>query len=123
MRVALVGEAPSDTRAVAVLLEKAFPKLEFFPLLRKINGAALESQRVKRQLRREYEIEQPSLVIFIRDLDALESDKKALECRKTYFREFNSVVDKVGIFLLNIFELEALILADIAVFNEYFDTE
>lgn len=123
MKVGLVGEAPSDTSAIASLLIKEFPHVEFFPLLRKIHGSSLESQKVKRFLRIEFEEKKPSIVIFLRDLDALENDIEAIKRRKSYFKDFNTVVDKSGIFLLNIYEIEALILSDIGVFNHFFGTD
>lgn len=63
------------------------------------------------------------MVIFIRDLDALLVDKNKLDERKKYFSDFNSVVDKKGIYLLNVYEIEALILADINTFNSIYHTE
>ncbi|RYY06953.1 MAG: DUF4276 family protein [Sphingobacteriaceae bacterium] len=62
------------------------------------------------------------MVIFIRDLDALENDTVQLEIRKQYFRDSNTVVNKKGIYLLNIFEIEALLLADIDCINKVYNS-
>lgn len=122
MKIGLVGEAPNDTQSVQNLLEKEYPH-EYFFLLNNINGSNLDNQKTKRLLRIEYQIEKPDLVIFIRDLDALEDDKTQLKLRKEYFTNFNSVVDKKGIFLLHIWEIEALILADIETFNKKYNAK
>lgn len=124
MKIALIGEAPNDTQAIKNLLIKRYAsgKYEFVFLLQRINGSNLDSQKTKRFLRVEFENQKPDLVIFIRDLDALLNDKSKLDERKFYFTEFNSVVDKKGFYLLNIFEIEALILADIDSFNVLYQT-
>ena len=67
--------------------------------------------------------EKPDLVIFIRDLDGTLKKNSTLKDRKKYFTDQNRVVDKKGIFLLNIFELEALIISDIQTFNRIFNSE
>lgn len=122
MRIGLVGEAPNDTQSIKNLLLKKYAHLDFFFMLQRINGASLDSQKTKRFLRIEYEIEKPDIVIFIRDLDAVLPNKKKLYERKEYFTNFNSVVDKKGIYLLHIYEIEALLLADITTFNKMFNT-
>ena len=121
MKIGLVGEAPNDTQSIKNLLIKKYSKLDFFFMLQRINGSSLDSQKTKRFLRIEYQTQKPDIVIFIRDLDAVLPDKKKHNERKDYFTNFNSVVDKKGIYLLNIYEIEALILADINTFNKEFN--
>ncbi|SHL24389.1 hypothetical protein [Chryseobacterium polytrichastri] len=123
MKIGLVGEAPNDTECIQVLLEKKYTEFNFFFMLNRINGSNLENQKVKRILRVEYESEKPDIVIFIRDLDAILPNKSMLSRRKTYFNEFNSVVDKKGIFFLNVYEIEALILANHEIFNLTFNSQ
>lgn len=122
MRVGLVGEAPNDTSAIGDLISKRFSDFTFFPMLNRINGSSLDSQKIKRFLRIEFEDKNPDVIIFIRDLDSILPNKEKLLERKKYFSESNSVVDNKGIFLLNIYEIEALILADINTFNNLFGT-
>jgi hypothetical protein len=43
--------------------------------------------------------------------------------RKLYFSASNSVVDKKGIYLLHIYEIEALILSDIEIFNQIYNSK
>lgn len=123
-RIGLVGEAPNDVDAIQGLLEKNFEgRAEFFSLLRRIRGSELDHQGTLRRLRIEYEDTKPDIVIFIRDLDGLETDvdykeKKAI--KQAYFTKCKSVVNKNALYLLNIYEIEALILADIEAFNTFF---
>lgn len=125
MKIGLVGEAPSDTLAVKNLLERRYSDInfQFAPLLQFINGSQLDSQKTKRFLRNEYEIQKPDIVIFIRDLDATLPNRTKLAERQDYFINSNSVVDKKGILFLHIFEIEALILADINTFNAIYNTK
>ncbi|MCE3295497.1 MAG: hypothetical protein K0R65_1211 [Crocinitomicaceae bacterium] len=122
MKVALVGEAPNDTLSIQNLLVKRYSSnISFFSLLNRINGSQLDNQKTKRFLRIEYETKKPDIVIFIRDLDDILPSVEKIANRKLYFSSSNSVVDKKGIFLLNVFEIEALILADIETFNKIYN--
>lgn len=124
MKIGLVGEAPNDTRAIQNLLSRKYQNLEFVELLERIDGSMLDNRKaVSRLLRIEYESHQPDLIIFIRDLDSHEKDRKKLAERKEIFTYSNRIVNKTGIFLLNIYEIEALILADIAAFNNHYGCE
>ena len=125
-RIGLVGEAPSDVNSIANLLSKYNGSVQFLILLRNLRGSELDNPKTKRLLRIEYESEKPDRVIFIRDLYSVEGkddyERKSRE-RKKYFTVCNQIVDRKGIFLLNIYELEALILADINKFNSRYNTD
>jgi len=124
MKIGLVGEAPNDTTAIQNLLSRKYPDFDFVTLLNRITGSMLDNKKsFRRLLRIEYEEQQPDIVIFIRDLDALENDRTAKRRRQAIFSYSNRIVDRTGIALLNIYELEALILADINTFNNYYGTE
>ena len=121
-RVGLLGESPNDTRAVARLLTPRYGgRVEFFSLVNDVTGDNLETAGTFRQLRREYQYERPNVVVVIRDLDALATDKGQLRRRRAYFRRVDKQVDGKGLYLLNIYSIEALIAAHIAVFNAYYD--
>lgn len=123
MKIGLVGEAPHDTNSILNLLSRQplFAGFEFIALINNIHGSLLDNQKTKHILRKQYESEKPDIVIFIRDLDNLEGNKTAFSLRKKYFLSCNSVVDNKGIYLLNIYEIEALIISDIETFNNHFD--
>lgn len=123
MKIGLVGESPHDTTSVKNLLSRIYPELEFINLIHNIHGSQLDQlQPTKNRLRKEYEWEKPDLVVFIRDLDALKKDITQLRKRAEYFREFRTVVDNRAVFLLFIFEIEAMILCDIGTFNQHYGT-
>jgi hypothetical protein len=121
-RIGLVGENPNDTTAIKVLLQKKVGgNVEFFDLLRNVNGSLLDNPKLSNRFRKEYEFEKAEsgidLVIFIRDLDFLESNTKEKRRLQLKFNKRNKTIDKKGILLLNIVELEALIWADIEAYN------
>lgn len=123
IKIGLIGEAPNDTDSVKHLLSKKYTDVEFISLLKRVNGSQLDNQKTKSFLRKEYEWNKPDCVLFIRDLDGLESEVEKIRKRKEYFKEFNSVVDGKGVFLLHIFEIEALIFTDLSVLNEKYGCE
>jgi hypothetical protein len=88
-----------------------------------VHGSNLDTQKIKHQLRREYQVEKPDYVLFVRDLDGLEHHIEQMNYRKECFAELNSVINKKGILLLNIFELEALLLTDIEAVNSYYGSK
>lgn len=120
-RVGLLGESPNDTRAIEQLLSLRYGgRVEFFTLINGITGDMLETAGAYRQLRRECDYERPNLVLVIRDLDGLETDRPQLRKRRAYFKEVDKQVEGIGLLLLNIYTIEALIAADIAVFDAHY---
>jgi hypothetical protein len=119
MKIALVGEAPNDTKAIQNLLSKHYKGINFVSLIDKVNGSMLDNRKaLHKYLKVEFELSNPNLVIFIRDLDSHEKDKVKIKERENAFSYSNNIIRNKGLFLLNIYELEALILADIDVFNK-----
>lgn len=124
IRIGMIGEYPSDTKAIENLLNKKYANvIEFFTLIRGVHGSNLDNQKIKHLLRKEYEIEKPDFVLFVRDLDGFEHHEEKIKYRKTCFTDFNSVINKKGILLLNIYELEALLLTDIEAVSKYYGNE
>lgn len=125
MKVGLVGEAPADTQSIKNLLKKRYSSFDFIELLKnKITGSSLENQKTKTELRIECITERPDIVIFIRDLDGLLTKDFRLKRlqRQNYYKSFKGCTQvKKTVFLLNIWEIEALILADIEAFNKFYN--
>lgn len=126
MKIGLVGEAPNDTKSVENLLKKRYKDFEFIELLKnKFTGASLENKSAKVALRIECISHRPDIVVFIRDLDGLltpEYREKRL-LRSKYYADFKGCTQvRKTIYLLHIWEIEALILADIQAFNTYYNT-
>ena len=55
-------------------------------------------------------------------MDGLESEKNKIRIKRDWFEALNRVSGNIGVFLLNIYEIEALILADIDIFNTVYKT-
>lgn len=134
IKIGLVGENPLDTQAIENLLSSVYTEVEFVHLLYGIiTGSMLDNAAMLKRLRRETEVHRPHIVLFIRDLDGLKSDAdfaEKYEKRQSFYLKGKQMVnfrkeikDEDSLFLLNICELEALILADIDVCNEYFGTK
>lgn len=123
MKIGLIGESPHDTKSVQNLLSRMYPELEFKNLISNIHGSMQDHQQTKNKLRKEFEFSKPDVVIFIRDLDALFSNRVQLQKRLEYFREFRTVVDKKAVYMLNIYEIEVLILCDLATFRVHYGCE
>lgn len=126
IKIGLVGEDPNDTASIDNLISPYYKQkgVKFIPLLKNIRGYQLDSiDKVKRALKIEFEDKRCDFVIYIRDSDAPFSDSKKINARKEWFRNLDRSTNKMGIFLLNIYELEALILADINGFNKIYKTK
>jgi hypothetical protein len=123
IKVGLVGEDPNDTSSIQNLLEKRYKDhVQFYTLTKRIKGYDLDTIKIKKALPIEFEDKGCDLVIFVRDLDALESEKIKLKQRIIWFKELDDLVNNKGLLLLNIWELEALILGDIDAFNKLYKT-
>lgn len=126
MRIAVMGERWSDDDAIVFLLGKRFPTHEFFRLLsdNDFSGSELDNTTNNNRIRREFELEQPDLVILSRDLDTTEQGAdytNKIKYRKAFFTKFRRIFNRRTLKLLHIYELEALILADIKSFNLWGD--
>jgi hypothetical protein len=122
-KIGLVGEDPNDTLSLRNLLAGKYPAaFQFKQLIRNKKGYQLNNARTDAALKIEFEDYKPDYVLFIRDADALPSEKDKLDNVKAWYAKLNNVVNKKGILLINIYELEALILADIETFNKLYGT-
>ena len=124
VRVGLVGEDPNDTSSVKNLLENRYKdRVHFFPLLKGTKGFQLDNPKVKRSLPIEFESKNCRFVVYVRDLDAFKSQGDKFTAKLRWFKELDAAVNGKGILMLNIWELEALILGDMATFNKMYGTD
>jgi hypothetical protein len=123
IRIGVIAENENDAKAVKGLLANNFPEqFEFQQLLPGRNGSQLDDKndsKLVTLLRREFEFATIDYVLYIRDLDALIEDRGKINFRKKRFRRFAKVVNSKAIFMLNIVEIEALILADFDRLKQY----
>jgi hypothetical protein len=124
IKVGLVGEDPNDTSSIKNLLEQRYKgKVQFKELTKNSTGANLDSLgKFKRVLKKKFDDSDCAFIVYIRDLDELESHKEKLSERIKWFRELDNHVESKGVLMLNIWELEALIFGDIDTFNKIYGT-
>lgn len=122
-KIGLIGEDPNDTSSIEILLSQKYDnKIKFFTLSRTLKGDQLESKKGKNIVVTNFEQANCDFAICIRDLDSLESNKSQLAFRKEWFNSIKNSLKGKGILLLNIWQLEGLIFADIEVFNKLYGT-
>lgn len=122
-KIGIIGEDPNDTSSIQNLLTKKYPKLfSCKPLLKNKRGYQLDNASTENSLKAEFATEKPDIVVFVRDVDGLVTEAEKIKKVKNWFNKLNPLVGNKGILLHNIFELEALILADIETFNKIYAT-
>lgn len=119
--VGLIGEDPYDKQSIKNLLSRTYGDIHFKPILKGITGGGLDSPKTARAIAQELKYGKFNFIVFIRDMDGFPSQKHLLEKINTWFE--NLKVNKLDILLLNIWELEALIFADIETFNAKYGTK
>ena len=116
--IGLLGESPNDTKSLEALLGRRYgARLRFVTISPDVTGGQLDSPKLQHIIRANYRFQKPDLVVVTRDLDAPETDRQQRLKRLLFFRKINRGVEGKGIYLLNVQAMEALICADIAVFN------
>jgi hypothetical protein len=141
INIAILGESPNDTEALIPLLNQRFGgKANFVSILSKVRGSNMDTVDFPNRLRIEFQFfdPKPQVLVAVRDLDGLANDKKQNEVRKDFFRKIRNAInesskserrstgkgksDSKFCYLLCIYEIEALIMADIEVFNHHYGT-
>jgi hypothetical protein len=123
VRIGLIGEDPNDTSSISnLLLQKYRGRILFFPLAKGIRGFQLNNPKIRRSLPIEFADKKCKFVLYIRDVDGFKSDQLKVKAVQRWFTELDSTINRTGILLNNIWELEALILADITTFNKLYGT-
>jgi hypothetical protein len=126
MRIGVIAENPNDFVAVARFLKQKYSDYQFFQLIKRFTGSQLDdksSNHILHVLINEIQLEQPDFLLYIRDLDAIMAGDEASEKAKNMkerFKKFAKQKPEKSIFMLNIYELEALILADFETFKTYY---
>jgi hypothetical protein len=120
--VGLLGESPNDTASVAALLGPRYgERVQFTVISPEITGSQLDNPKLQHIIRKNYQFKRPDLVVVTRDLDAPETDRTQKLKRNEFFRKINLGLEQKGVYLLNVHAIEALIIADIRVFNTRYE--
>jgi hypothetical protein len=120
IKIALVAESKNDASSLKNLLGQKYDQFVFTHIAKNRKGSQLDSDKLKKELKAEFGVGAFKYWIFIRDLDDFKSNWGKIRIKHKWFDELNQITKNKGIFLLNIYELEALILSDIECFNRIF---
>ena len=120
--IGLISEDPYDSNALKNLLEKRY-NVRLIVILERMKGAQLDSRKAKRLMEIELKSKKCKHIIYSRDLDGPRTDVKKWEKLNKWFKNLDKLNKNTGLFLLHIYELEALIFADIDNFNKLFNTK
>lgn len=121
--VGLLTEYSYDTISIKALLEKKYAgRVVFKPILPHQHGHNLDAQKTRKTILGELKFAKCDFVVFVRDLDGLPSQEDLVGQKQRWFTELNKICGNSHLLLLNIWELEAMIFADIDVFNAKFKT-
>ncbi len=122
INIGLIGESPYDTTAIKHLLQQKYRDgFRYKILLRNITGDQLKTAKANRAAQDEITEHKPEIVIVIRDLDTHESNATEIAERYSWYNDIVKHNSGRSIFLLNIQELEALILADIKNTGDFYN--
>lgn len=122
--IGLIGESENDVKAIRHLLEQRYAEgFRYSILLRNLPGDHLDSAKAKKVIPLEVRKHRPDVLLVIRDADATENDRVSINKKKEWHAEIVKGIHAFtkSVFLLNVFELEALILADIEQFNSHYN--
>lgn len=121
--VGLIGEDPNDTEAIKFLLQqKICTGVSYQHLMKNVRGHQLDNERTRISLKIECERKKPEILIFIRDVDGICTQKDKINKCEVWHKNLSKELGIKNILLLNIYELEALIFADISAFNSIYKT-
>jgi hypothetical protein len=122
IQIGVVGEHPNnDSEALCHLLRRfACEQVRFKVILKNKRGSQLDNPLFGKSLESELETEDFEYILLIRDLDGLLSETKKVAQRDKWFNGLKNILQNKGVFFLVVSEMEALILADMQAFNEYF---
>jgi len=121
INIGLVGEDPNDTSSIKNLLLKKYKnKVNFFQLTKRIKGCQLSNSKIEKLLPIEFKDYKCKFIIYIRDLDGFKSQKIKIQSIEKWYKNLDSKINNQGLLLLNIWEIEALIIADIEAFNKLY---
>lgn len=122
IRVGLIGEDPNDTSSIRNLLQQRFAEVQFKTLLKGVRGCQLNSPKLESSLKTELKTGEFKCLIYIRDLDGFGTERQKVDELQMRFDKLKKEFKQEMFFMLNIWELEALIFADIDTFNALYKT-
>lgn len=117
--IGLIGEDPYDTEAIRNLLQKKYStQARFVSISKRLTGGQLDLDKFFRTLK--IEAQKCHMVVCMRDLDGFSSEGPLIQARTNWFENVRKNVGCTSVFLLNVWELEAILLGDIETFNKFY---
>ena len=96
--------------------------VSYIQLIKNIKGFHLDTIKAQKSLKVECERRNLDIIIFIRDADGIYTDAAKIKKVETWFETLREHCTCKKLLLINIYELEALIFADIETFNRLYYT-
>lgn len=122
-RVGIAGEFKNDIDAIShLILQKYQDLLIFKNISPNLRGDDIVSPKGKRVISNNFKLHNCNFAICIRDLDGFRSETDKIKNRLDWHSEIETQI-KESVLLLNIWELESLIFADIEVFENLYKTK
>ncbi len=124
IKIGLIGEDPNDTDAIINLMKQKFDKgYQYIKIAKRITGDQLYNPGSVNIYNTEVGRKRPDHVIVMIDADAVITQKEKLAEKTELYYKIAKQLKCKSILLLNIYELEALILADIDGVNKTYGTK
>ncbi len=125
IKIGLIGEDPNDTNAIANLLKQKYATgFSFMTISQNIRGCQMFTDNAIRSYNFEIKSKTPDHVVVIMDADATKNEAELIRAKQErYYKIRKGLKCESNILLLNIYELEALIIADIETCNNYYKSD
>jgi hypothetical protein len=134
IKIGIVGEHPqNDSEALLHLLTpKVCKNVQFLPIVKNLRGSDFDdeenggaSKKFLKLLQSEFIDAKLEKVIFLRDADEIISDKliQKQHKRDKWFKQATDKIQGKGLFFLAVYEMEALIIADIKTFDKMYNVK
>ncbi len=122
IKIGLIGEDPNDTNAIANLLkQKHNDGFSYVTISQHKRGGQILNPTSVKSYNIEIKSKLPDYVIVIMDADLTIHDEEKIQKKKDkFYRNFETLSCKNKLLLMNVYELEALIVADIDSCNKYY---
>jgi len=123
IKIGLIGEDSTDTDAIAHLLkQKHDAGYRYRTLSLHKRGSQIFTESAVKSFNFEIKKDPPHYVIVIADADAVNTETDKIRDKKALYERLAKALNCRSLLLLNIYELEALIFADIDTFNKLYNT-
>jgi len=123
IKIGLIGEHSNDTDSIAQLMRKKYNVgFHYKTLSVHKYGSQIYNESSAKTFNFEIKKYTPHCVIIVADADAIITETTRIRYKRTLCERLSKMLNSRCILLLNIYELEALIFADLDRFNTLYNT-